>query len=639
MSDRIDITIDGRPVSVERGAMLLDAIRDAGGEVPTLCHHPSLEPNGACRLCSVEITHADWKGWSGLVTSCLYPAEPGLQISTRSSDVKELRRTLLELYLSRCPEAEEVRALARSEGIETSSYPVREGADKCVLCGLCTRVCQDLGPAALAALGRGKGKAVGPRPDMVGEDCTCCGACALICPTGEIVQRRSDNAYTIWNREFQIPVCTINADRCRGCGLCEEVCPEGVPRVQLFKNGDVGATIVAEACTGCGICAGSCPTGAIEQEGAPLEVPSPTGSAAPGGTAQAGPTVYACSRSVFPASAGTINLVPCIGRVPIDRMLDDIAGGADGLLLVCRDQATCPHAKGGALGEVRARIAADIALLAGLGRSRIQYVLPAPGPEGPADALGQFTERLNANPINYIDASDAGTTTEMSPDIGRGMDHARQLMQWLNSRPELRPELPDSLASIFDQGDAGSACRKSGTVLYLGDLPLLDLLLSEVVGPWRLKELVEDAVRLLRQLEIDFVPALTVEAVRSIAPSRIVVFCETDLALFDNSCEKTTLDELAGGAPALQSSQSQSQSQSQSPPPGTGFPFHITQEERRAWLDELQSASDKLCCTTPHALAQLKLLGRQGTWLGRFSGEPCMAFSDSVRSDSRGEKV
>lgn len=629
--DTIEITIDGRPVEVERGAMLLAAIRDAGGDVPTLCHHPSLEPNGACRLCSVEITHADWKGWSGLVTSCLYPAEPGLEVSTRSSGVKELRRTLLELYLSRCPDAEEIRTLARNEGIDASSYPVRdvEEADKCVLCGLCTRVCHDLGPAAIAPLSRGKDKAVGPNPDMIGEDCTCCGACALICPTDEIVLSRRDNKYTIWNREFDIPVAKVNDERCRGCGICEEVCPEAIPRVQIFKNGGASATIVAEACTGCGICVGACPTGAIEQDAFPFELQS-TGAAA-GDGAPRGPQLFACSRSTYPASTENVTLVPCIGRVPMDGMLESLARGADGVQLVCRDQATCPHAIGGRLGQQNARTAADLALLAGLGRNRVQYVQPAPGPEGPVEALRRFADSLDNNPLKENGEVDSGINCDAigggnsgADDAApRAMDRALALMRSFRSRPELTPELPDSLAALFTEV-TGAPAQKPDTVLYLGDLPELDLLLSGMIDSWRVKNLIEDAVRLLREKEIAFMPAWTAQQVAAIGPSRIFAFTERDLALFDDSYERTTLDRLAGA--------SSSPDKKSDDAPGDTFRFHITQEERKSWMEQLQSASDNIVCRTPRAVAQYKLLARQGTWHHAFLGEPRMAFSDSVRA-------
>jgi len=123
LSDTIRITIDGQPTDVAPGTMVLAAARGLGVDVPTLCDHPSLEPSGACRLCVVEITHADWGGWSGLVTSCLYPVEEGLEVSTTSPKVRETRRGLLELYLARCPDSGESEAGARREGVDGTPYP------------------------------------------------------------------------------------------------------------------------------------------------------------------------------------------------------------------------------------------------------------------------------------------------------------------------------------------------------------------------------------------------------------------------------------------------------------------------------------------------------------------------------------
>lgn len=611
MSNKIEMTIDGRAVQAERGTMLLEAIRAASGEVPTLCHHPSLEPNGACRLCSVEITHPDWKGWSGLVTSCLYHVEPGLQVSTRSSSVKALRRTLLELYLSRCPEAEEIQVLARNEGLDASTFPVREEPDKCVLCGLCTRVCQNLGPQAIAPLSRGKDKAVGPNPGMVGEDCTCCGACALICPTDEIRIDRRENQYIIWNRAFDIPIAAVESQQCRGCGVCEEVCPVAVPRVQLFKNGKAVAFIAAEACTGCGICVGACPTGAIKQEACALEMQA--GAAKE--TSMNGPVVFTCSRSSFPSATEKIVAVPCIGRVSIDRMLLALARGAGGVLLVCRDQATCPHGPGGCLGEGRARTAAELAELAGLGRDRIRYVRPAPIPEGPRQVLQAFTDSLKPNPLKE--------TYAVQNTANLGMDLALDLMHWFKTRPELTPRLPESLAGLFDAAASGGKDGKQ-TVLYLGALPELDLLLGEVIWPWRIRNLVEDAIGLLLEKGMAFKPALTAREVKAIGPDRVVAFSARDLEALEGSFEKTTLDALAGSATVPGSKTEDT--------PGHEFRFKISQDERRAWMEQLKTASDKLCCVDPYALSQYMLLSRQGTWHPAFFKKPCMAFSEKVRA-------
>jgi ferredoxin len=433
MTTKIQITVDGTPCDADEGTMLLDVLQTNGVHIPTICHHPSLEPSAACRLCVVEISHEDWNGWSDLVTSCNYPIEPGLQVSTASKKVKETRRTMLELYLARCPDAEELRELAREEGLDESSFPEKEGADKCIQCGLCTRVCQDLGPAAIAPLGRGTDKTVGPRPDRVGEDCTGCGACAFICPTGEIEMEQKDGKAVIWNRSFELTPCSVRPELCRGCGMCMEACPLSIPEMidAKKKNASV-ARIDASQCTGCGICAGICSTGAIDQKdhsnlrlsGIELDVKDLKGRT----------IVFACSRSPLPEDTEGLITVPCIGRVSMDNLVECVARGADGVLVMCRDQATCPTGRGGALAEKRAEAADDLLASAGFDRGRVKYVKPEPGLDGPEKALAEFKEKLPFSPLEV---------TYKRPIMHEtGIHHALEIMHWLKHRPELTPVQP-----------------------------------------------------------------------------------------------------------------------------------------------------------------------------------------------------
>jgi bidirectional [NiFe] hydrogenase diaphorase subunit len=428
MSNAIHITVDGVSLAARPGEMLLTALRRAGAEVPTLCHHPSVEPSGACRLCSVEIGHADWKGWTGLVTSCLYPVEEGLVVSTRSERVRHTRRTLLELYLARCPDSPEIAALARNEGLETTSFTPRADANLCIQCGLCVRVCQDLSTAAIAPLGRGTDKSVGPRPDGLAEDCVGCQACEFVCPTGEISSTLKDGLLRIWKREFARPICQVVAEHCRACGLCEEVCPTDIPRIQPRLDGTLAATISAASCEGCGICAGACPTGAIVQPECDDALVTGRDRDLAGKA-----VIYACARSEFaeelPADMELIP-VPCVGRVGIEHMVEAMAGGADAALLICRDRESCPHGEGGRLGEARARIASELAALAGFGEQRMSYLRPEPGPGGPARSATAWRHGVSPSPLN----------TE-TPCLGAaepaGLDRALELLRELRERPEL----------------------------------------------------------------------------------------------------------------------------------------------------------------------------------------------------------
>ncbi|HER44403.1 MAG TPA: 2Fe-2S iron-sulfur cluster binding domain-containing protein, partial [Candidatus Eisenbacteria bacterium] len=107
---KIDITIDGKKVSVVKGAYLLGVLRDNGVQVPTLCHHKDLTPQGLCRFCVVEIEEA---GRRRLVTSCNYPVRKEISVHTASDRVKEHRKRLAEIYLGRWPNVPVIKSLAK----------------------------------------------------------------------------------------------------------------------------------------------------------------------------------------------------------------------------------------------------------------------------------------------------------------------------------------------------------------------------------------------------------------------------------------------------------------------------------------------------------------------------------------------
>ncbi len=596
----IDITVDGRPVQVEQGAMLLGALRELGVEIPTLCNHPSLEPSGACRLCVVEITRDSFHGWSKLVTSCLFPAEDGLVVFTHSARVREARQTLLRLYLARSPHSEELQALARNEGVDETPFVKAEDGDNCIMCGLCTRVCQDLGPEALAPLGRGAEKVVGPRPDGFGEDCTGCRACAEICPTGAIPTTLSNGTLNIWQRTFELPLCSVTPEHCRACGVCEEVCPHDIPRVALYKNGRAVSKIAHDNCTGCGICAGACPTGAITQRDGEYG----GDGRVPGDWSLKGRSVaFACSRSPKPEGETDWAPVSCVGRVPVESMLEALARGADGVALVCRDRGSCPDCTGGELGEKRAAIAEELAAAAGLGDGRVSYLHHLSGHDGPAQAVDAFRAGLDATPLTEpMPQADAPVT---------GSDRALEIMNWLTAQPSLETELPRTLARVF----IDSTTEDADTVLYLGDLPWLDQLLSPVVGEWRLREVVGDAVRLLNEKGFAFRPALTARQMVESGAARAIVFDSAQLDELPEGVEAVTLELVACLEPAADSN-------------GLDpvFRFRISPKERLELLENLKNIDTPPICHTFGQLAQYMLLRRMGSWQTGFTAEPRMAF-------------
>ncbi len=202
------LTIDGRTVPAPEGATILEAARAAGIGIPTLCHHPALEPWGGCRLCLVDVTRADWDGWSKVVISCLATADDGLIVNTKSRRVMATRRVAADLLLARCPNTPFVKRLAAGYGVTETSYQVSDDPTDCVLCGLCTRVCAKIGTHAIATQSRGATKMVGSPFDVEPADCIGCASCAHICPTGHIRYDETPSQRSIWGRSFPLLACT-----------------------------------------------------------------------------------------------------------------------------------------------------------------------------------------------------------------------------------------------------------------------------------------------------------------------------------------------------------------------------------------------------------------------------------------------
>ena len=182
------VTIDGNRVEVEQGATILDAAEKAGVWVPTLCHHPAVSSPATCRLCMVELDRGDWRQ---LVTACNYPVRRDIVVYVSSDRAVQARRGVMELLLARAPENEQLKALARRMGVEGTPYPTVTSSQRdCILCGLCTAVCEEvIGRAAIGFAGRGADRAVASPFRQPAEDCIACGACAFICPVGTIQVR------------------------------------------------------------------------------------------------------------------------------------------------------------------------------------------------------------------------------------------------------------------------------------------------------------------------------------------------------------------------------------------------------------------------------------------------------------------
>jgi NADH-quinone oxidoreductase subunit G/NADP-reducing hydrogenase subunit HndD len=201
------IEVNGRTVEAQDDDTLLAAVRRAGIAVPTLCHYDGLPPSGACRMCVVEV-----EGQRGLVPSCAYPVAAGMTVRTHSPRAVDARRTLVELLLASHPDDClycsrsgdcQLQALAQQLGVRRRRYfggrsatrmdvaspsIVRDPA-KCILCGKCVRVCEEIQTVgAIDFLGRGSRAHVGPAFDegLNVSSCVNCGQCVAVCPTGAL---------------------------------------------------------------------------------------------------------------------------------------------------------------------------------------------------------------------------------------------------------------------------------------------------------------------------------------------------------------------------------------------------------------------------------------------------------------------
>lgn len=204
----VTITINGKVIKAHEGEYLLQVLKREKIDVPTLCHHEAVEPSGACRLCMVEITKPEWDGWCDYVTSCLYPATDGLIVNTHAEKVIDLRKSILDLYLARNPKCNEIKELAAEYGLLRTSFEIVADGNNCILCGLCTRICDTMGFMAISTVGRGHGKEVAPPLNMEPANCVGCLSCAKVCPTNFIEYKTKKNRLEIWNKKFEMLACT-----------------------------------------------------------------------------------------------------------------------------------------------------------------------------------------------------------------------------------------------------------------------------------------------------------------------------------------------------------------------------------------------------------------------------------------------
>ncbi|MFZ7112197.1 MAG: 2Fe-2S iron-sulfur cluster-binding protein, partial [Desulfatiglandales bacterium] len=262
----ITFTLNGQTVQGEEGQYILQVAEKYGIEIPTLCYHKALEPAGMCRLCTVELFDGRRKRF---VTACNYPIWEGMEVNTDTEEVHKGRRLIVELLLARCPEVPILKELAAKYGIEEPRFKKED--DDCILCGLCVRICERMGNAAISLTGRGTDMKVDTPFHVQTDLCMACGACASVCPTGHIklediathAHRPIPSEYDMGlkgRKPIYVPyaqaipnIPAIDRSQCihfktGGCKICAEFCGVGAidhTQEDEILELDVGAVILA----------------------------------------------------------------------------------------------------------------------------------------------------------------------------------------------------------------------------------------------------------------------------------------------------------------------------------------------------------------------------------------------------------
>ncbi|KAJ51195.1 NADH-quinone oxidoreductase subunit G [Clostridium tetanomorphum] len=219
----VTLTINNKKIEVEEGTTILNAAKKLNINIPTLCHlkiHDNKTENhpGSCRVCVVEV-----EGKKNLAPACCTPVTEGMVVKTNSIKAIQARRTMVELLLSDHPQdcllcekntECELQSLAADMGIksirytgeisrfpkDTSSFSIVRDLDKCILCRRCVTMCNDVQTVGvLSAVDRGFNTVISPAfsADMLDTNCTFCGQCVAVCPTGALTE--VNNTSKVWD--------------------------------------------------------------------------------------------------------------------------------------------------------------------------------------------------------------------------------------------------------------------------------------------------------------------------------------------------------------------------------------------------------------------------------------------------------
>lgn len=253
---QVSLEIDGFEVTVPEGTSVMRAAAQMGITIPKLCATDSLDAFGSCRLCAVQI-----EGKRGLPASCTTPVEQGMQVTTQNNKLADLRRNIMELYISdhpldclTCPTNGncELQDMAGAVGLrevrygltgenhqsvekDTSNPYFTFDASKCIVCSRCVRSCADTqGTFALTVENRGFDSqiSVGHDAEFLNSDCVSCGSCVQACPTAALSET---SIIQIGQPEHS--VITTCAYCGVGCSFKAEMKGDKVVRMMPYKDG------------------------------------------------------------------------------------------------------------------------------------------------------------------------------------------------------------------------------------------------------------------------------------------------------------------------------------------------------------------------------------------------------------------
>src|SRR6266550_32139 len=231
-SDLIKVTINGKDFQVAKGARLIDVCRDHQFDIPAFCYYADLALQASCRMCLVRI-----EKMPKLQTSCTIICTDGMVVTTQSEEIEKAQRGMLEFLLANhpldCPVCDRGGECELQEmtfdwgGLEErftekkNYYPekylspmVANDSQRCILCKRCTRVCDEwMGEDAIEAGGRGANTVIGTYGGWL--DCSQCGNCIEVCPTGTLLDGTYRHQARPWELTQTISTCTYCSDGCQ----------------------------------------------------------------------------------------------------------------------------------------------------------------------------------------------------------------------------------------------------------------------------------------------------------------------------------------------------------------------------------------------------------------------------------------